>query len=256
LENSPEETGVPLYQSEAFVLRTYQLGEADQIVVLFTRDFGKVRAVARRSHSPRRHSASYYQPLMLLRTILFGRPSQALYRINTVDILQAFRVLHEDFERLRCGLYMTELLDVTTHEREPLPELFTLFQLTLEQIAQVADSAMLLRWFELRVLEIIGYTPQVLYCARCAAELHKHDRTFSPMLGGLICSACAPEVRHTLTISPATRQYLCEVVDSEAIAPPVSVLDTTSQQELEQLLHLHLTARLGRELKSYAFLHL
>jgi DNA repair protein RecO (recombination protein O) len=247
---------VPLYQSDAFVLRTYQLGEADQIVVFFTRDFGKLRAVARRSHSPRRHSASYYQPLLLLQTILFGRPTQALYRINTVDIVQTFRGLHEDFERLRCGLYMTELLDVTTHEREPLQELFTLFQLALEQLLQTTNTALLLRQFELRLLGIIGYTPQVLYCARCACELRPHDRTFSPLLGGLLCSACAPEVRQTLLISPATRAYLCGVIDSTTTEFPAIALDTSAQQELETLLHLHLTARLGRELKSYAFLHL
>jgi DNA repair protein RecO (recombination protein O) len=248
--------GVPLYQSEAFVLRTYQLGETDQIVVFFTRDFGKLRAVARRSHSPRRHSASYYQPLMLLRTILFGRPAQPLYRINTVDIVSPLRVLHEDFELLRCGLYMTELLDVTTHEREPLPELFALFQLALEQLTHLTNPAPLLRRFELRLLEIMGYTPQLFYCARCAGQLRPHERTFSPTLGGLVCSACAPEVRHSMTISPATRAYLCAAIESEATTSPTMGLDATSQQELDKLLHLHLIARLGRELKSYAFLQL
>jgi DNA repair protein RecO (recombination protein O) len=247
---------VPLYQSDAFVLRTYQLGEADQIVVFFTRDFGKLRAVARRSHSPRRPSASYYQPLQLLHTILFGRPTQALWRINTVDIRQTLRGLHEDFERLRCGLYMTELLDVTTHEREPLPELFALFHETLEQLLQVPDTGLLLRLFELRVLEIIGYTPQMFYCARCAGELRPQERTFSPLLGGLVCGTCAPDVRQTVRISPATRAYLCSVIDRDAAGVPTVSLAPSEQQDLEKLLHLHLTARLGRELKSYAFLHL
>ena len=74
-----------LYRSAAFVLHTYKLGETDQIVVLFTQEFGKLRAVARRSHSPRRHAASYYQPLMLLDAIVYGRPGQALYRMHSVD---------------------------------------------------------------------------------------------------------------------------------------------------------------------------
>ena len=69
---------MPLYHSDAFVLRTYKLGERDQIVVFFPGDFGKVRAVARRSQSSRRPQASYYQPLMLVRAILFGQPSRPL----------------------------------------------------------------------------------------------------------------------------------------------------------------------------------
>jgi len=247
---------VPLYQSDAFVLHTYKLGEADQIVVLFTREFGKIRAVARRSHTPRRHTASYYQPLMLLRAIFFGRPTQALYRLNTVDLVQSFRPLHEDFGLLRYGLYLTELLDVTTHEREPMPELFTLFQDTLEQLTQTPNPAMLLRLFELRVLMAIGYTPQVLHCAQCANDIQAHERTFSPHLGGLVCTSCASKVRHTLTVSATTLESLRLAIVSDATQFPSCGLAAEEQQELERVLHAHLTACLGRELKSYAFLHL
>jgi DNA repair protein RecO (recombination protein O) len=246
---------VPLYQSDAFVLHTYTLGEADQIVVLFTRDFGKVRAVARRSHAPRRHTASYYQPLRLLRTIFFGRPTQALYRLNTVDLVQAFRPVHEDFSLLRYGLYMTELIDVTTHEREPMPELFALFQETLEQLMHAPHAPLLLRLFELRLLMAIGYTPQLLHCACCTRELQAHERTFSPHYGGLICTACRAEVRHAFSVSAAALEALRQALASDTPHFPAA-LDRTGQQDLERVLHAHLTACLGRELKSYAFLQL
>jgi DNA repair protein RecO (recombination protein O) len=247
---------VALYRSNAFVLHTYKLGETDQIVVLFTQDFGKLRAVVRRSHSPRRHTASYYQPLMLLNTIVYGRPGQSLYRMHSVDIVQAFRPLHEDFGLLRCGLYMTELIDVATHEREPAPELFTLLHQTLEQLAQRPSPPMLLRLFELRLLMAIGYTPQLFYCVQCTRDLHEHERTFSPRLGGILCSACDATVRQTLTVSPETLIYLRLALAGDSPVVPLTPLTTTGQQELEQLLHAHLLCCLGRELKSYAFLHL
>lgn len=245
-----------LYHSEAFVLRTYKLGEADQIVVFFTPDYGKLRAVARRSRNMRRQTASYLQPLMLLRVILFGRPTQALHRINSVDIVHAFRPLREDFEAMRCGLYMTELVDVTTHEREPVPELFALLQQGLEQLTQAVHTHMLLRLFELRLLVALGYTPQLFWCARCARELPSQTTIFSPMLGGLLCPSCAVEVHQTLTVHPATLAYLRLLIASEAEPSLPLPDDPVVHQELEQVLHAHLTARLGRELKSYAFLHL
>lgn len=245
-----------LYRSDAFVLHTYKLGEADQIVVLFTQDFGKLRAVARRSHSPRRHTASYYQPLMLLNAIVYGRPGQSLYRMHSVDILQAFRPLHEDFGLLRCGLYMTELIDVATHEREPALELFTLLHQGLEQLAQAPSPTMLLRLFELRLLMVIGYTPQLLSCAQCARDLHEPERTFSPRLGGILCAVCAATVRQTLTVSPEALTYLRLALAGASTVASLTPLAATTQQELEQLLHAHLTCCLGRELKSYAFLHL
>ena len=245
-----------LYRSNAFVLHTYKLGETDQIVVLFTQEFGKLRAVVRRSHSPRRHTASYYQPLMLLNAIVYGRPGQALYRMHSMDILQAFRPLHEDFGLLRGGLYMTELIDVATHEREPAPELFALLHQTLEQLAQASSPTTLLRLFELRLLTAIGYAPQLLYCAQCTRNLHEHERTFSPRLGGILCTACAATVRQTLTVSRAALTYLRLALEGDATVVPLTLLEATVQQELERLLHAHLTCCLGRELKSYAFLHL
>lgn len=244
-----------LYRSDALVLHTYKLGETDQIVVLFTRDFGKLRAVGRRSHSPRRHTASYYQPLMLLNAIVFGRPGQPLYRLQSVDIVQAFRPLHEDFQLLRCGLYMTELVDVATHEREPVTELFALFQQSLEQLTQTADPVLLLRLFELHLSMTTGYTPQLLYCAHCTNDLQPQACTFSPRLGGLLCPACAATARQTFTVSPEAIAYLRLAMEDMAVPPPTP-LTATAQRDVERLLHAHLTYCLGRELKSYAFLHL
>ena len=252
---APEDE-VALYRSTAFVLHTYKLGETDQIVVLFTQEFGKLRAVARRSHSPRRHAASYYQPLMLLEAIVYGRPGQALYRMHSVDILQALRPLHEDFGLLRCGLYMTELIDVATHEREPAPELFALFHQTLERLTQTSEPMLLLRHFELRLLMVIGYTPQLLYCAQCTRDLEAQAHTFSPRLGGLLCTTCATTSRQTLSVSPEALTYLRRTLVDDTTGAPQMPLAATVQQELERLLHAHLTCCLGHELKSYAFLHL
>jgi DNA repair protein RecO (recombination protein O) len=193
---------------------------------------------------------------MLLNAIVYGRPGQALYRMHSVDILQALRPLHEDFELLRGGLYMTELIDVATHEREPAPELFTLFHQTLEQLAQTPAPKLLLHHFELRLLMTIGYTPQLLYCAQCARDLEAQAHTFSPRLGGLLCTTCASTVRQTVTVSPEALAYLRWALTSDTTVEPPASLTAAVQQEIARLLHAHLTFCLGRELKSYAFLHL
>jgi DNA repair protein RecO (recombination protein O) len=247
---------VALYRSDAFVLRTYKLGESDQIVVMFTKDYGKVRAVVRRSRSVRRQTASYYQPLMLLHAILFGRPTQSLHRINSVDIVRSFRTLREDFEAMRCGLYMTELIEVATREREPVPDLFALLYLGLEQLTQSPHPHMLLRLFELRLLGVLGYTPQLFMCARCACDISSAATTFSAVLGGLVCPPCAAQVQQTLTVHPETLAYLRMVLMGDADTALPLPGHAVVHQELEQMLHAHLTACLGRELKSYAFLHL
>lgn len=245
-----------LYRSDAFVLRTYKFGENDQIIVFFTRDYGKLRAIARRSHTPRRQTASYYQPLMLLNVIVFGRSSRALYRINTVDIVHALRPLHEDFTLLRCGLYMTELVDVATQEQHAVPEVFTLYQQALEQLTSTPEPTLLLRLFELHLLMVTGYTPQLFACVHCAREIQPHECTFSPALGGLLCARCSPEASGTLTVSPASLVYLRHAMTAETKLTQSPPPDAATHQDIERLLHAHLTVCLGRELKSYVFLQL
>lgn len=245
-----------LYRSDTFVLRTHKLGEADQIVVFLTEDFGKVRAVARRSRSAKRQTASYYQPMTLLHAIFFGRSSQNLHRINSVDMIQPFRALREDFSLMRCGLYMTELLDAATRDREPVSELYALLRLGLEQLTETSTPDTLLRLFELQLLMLIGYTPQLFACVRCTRDLAEYETTFSVALGGLVCRSCMTDKRQTVTLQAETLAYLRQGVMSGAEAVPLLPDDAEVRQEIETVLHQHLTARLGRELKSYAFLHL
>ena len=245
-----------LFRSDAFVLRTYKLGESDQIVVLFTRDFGKLRVVARRNRRGHSRTASHYQPLMRLHVIAYGRPTRSLYHTHSVDIVQAFRVLHEDFTLLSCGLYMTELIDVSTQDRQPAPELFALYDEALEALAQSAPAPgppMVLRHFEMSLLTFSGYALQLTDCAHCGGELPPGAGSFNARAGGLVCAACAA-TRHTLKIGPAACDYLRGMMGQ--IPLPEESPNAVTQQELERLLHLHLTTCLGREIKSYPFLFL
>lgn len=244
---------MPLYRSDAFVLRTYKLGESDQIVVLFTRDFGKLRVVARRNRRGHSRTAGHYQPLTRLHVIVYGRPTRSLYHTHSVDMAQTFRVLHEDFNLLSCGLYMTELIDVSTQERQPAPELFALFGEALEALAQTDRPPMVLRHFEMSLLTLSGYALQLSECAHCGGQLSDGAGAYNARAGGLVCAACAA-TRHTLKVGRATCDYLRGMMGHAPL--PEASPDTATQQDLERLLHLHLTTCLGREIKSYPFLFL
>ena len=244
---------MPLYRSDAFVLRTYKLGEADQIVVLFTRDFGKLRVVARRSRRGHSRTAGHYQPLMRLRVIVYGRPTRSLYHTHSVDMVQTFRVLHEDFNLLSCGLYLTELIDVSTQDRQAAPELFALYDEALETLARADGPALVLRHFETSLLTLSGYALQLSECAHCGGELPAGPCRYNARAGGLVCAACAA-TRHTLKVGRAACDYLRGMTGHAPL--PDAAPDAATQQEMERLLHLHLTTCLGRDIKSYPFLHL
>ena len=245
-----------LFRSDAFVLRTYKLGETDQIVVLFTRDFGKLRVVARRNRRGHSRTAGHYQPLARLHVIVYGRPTRSLYHTHSVDILQPFRALHDDFNLLSCGLYMTELIDVSTEERQPAPELFALYDEALEALTRAArdpGAPMVLRHFEMSLLTLSGYALQLAQCAHCGGQLAPGGGRFNARAGGMVCEKCAAS-RHTLKIGSGACDYLRGMTGQAPL--PAAAPDAAAQQDLERLLHLHLTTCLGREIKSYPFLSL
>ena len=245
-----------LYRSDAFVLRRYKLGESDQIVVLFTRDYGKLRVVAHRNRRGHSRTAGHYQPLTRLHVIAYGRPTRSLYHTHSVDIAQAFRALHEDFNLLSCGLYMTELIDISTQDRQPAPELFALFDEALETLArpeQPPEAPLVLRHFEVSLLTLSGYALQLSECAHCGGELPPGACGYNARAGGLVCDSCAA-TRHTLKIGAAACGYLRGMMGHAPL--PETPPDDAVQHDLERLLHLHLTTCLGREIKSYPFLFL
>ena len=245
-----------LHHSDAFVLRTYKLGETDQIVVLFTRDFGKLRVVARRNRRGHSRTAGHYQPLARLRVIVYGRPTRSLYHTHSVDILQPFRALHNEFNLLSCGLYMTELIDVSTEDRQPAPELFSLFDEALEALTQAGHgpgAPMVLRHFEMSLLTLTGYALQLAQCAHCGGPLPPGAGSFNARAGGMVCEKCSA-TRHTLKIGSTACDYLRGMTGQAPM--PEGAPDAATQQDLERLLHLHLTTCLGREIKSYPFLSL
>lgn len=245
-----------LHRSDAFVLRTYKLGESDQIVVLMTRDFGKLRVVTRRNRRGHSRTAGHYQPLTRLRVIVYGRPSRSLYHTHSVDILQRFPALHDDFNLLSCGLYMTELIDVSTEDRQPAPELFALFDKALEALNRTGGEpapAMVLRHFEMSLLTLSGYALQLAECAHCGGPLPPGNGSFNARAGGLVCASCAA-ARHTLKIGSDAREYLRGMMGQAPL--PAAAPEAATRQDLERLLHLHLTTCLGREIKSYPFLSL
>jgi len=247
---------VALYRSDAFVLRRYKLGESDQIVVLLTRDFGKLRVVARRNRRGHSRTAGHYQPLTRLHVIVYGRPTRSLYHTHSVDIKQRFRALHDDFNLLSCGLYMTELIDVSTEDRQPAPELFALYDEALEALTRDARESgppMVLRHFEMSLLTLSGYALQLAECAHCGGPLPPGNGSFNARAGGMVCEKCSV-TRHTLSIGSAACNYLRGMMGQTPM--PDAEPDAATRQDLERLLHLHLTTCLGREIKSYPFLSL
>ncbi len=160
-----------------------------RVVVFFTRERGKVEAVARGIGKPGSKLASLVEPLTLSK--LFLAKGRELDRLTEGDVLNAFYGLRSDMQRFGYASYIAELTARATEPDLPMPQLFETLRASLEALEGGARPDIVTWGFALRLLEELGMGPVLEQCANCGQSLTGQLR-YSPPAGGLICGDCAP----------------------------------------------------------------
>jgi DNA repair protein RecO (recombination protein O) len=180
-----------VYKTQAIVLRQRKLGEADKIVTLYCSHLGKVDAIAKGIRRTKSRLAGHLEPLTLGSYLIAeGRELDIVTQAETVD---GFPSLRDDLERLSRGLYCAELVDRLTPERSEGNPLFRLLTETLGILCHEEGIDLAVRWFEARLLDELGYRPNLEACAICDRRLEPVDNFWSAAAGGVVCPACADD---------------------------------------------------------------
>ena len=237
---------------EAVVLRRTDWGEADRLLVLYTRQQGKRRAIAKGVRKMRSRKAGHLEPFTHVKMLLArGRDLDIVTQAEAVDLNQGLR---EDILLASCASYVVELLDRFTAEEGPNRGLFRLLLETLERLGSGLDTGIVLRYYEIRLLDLAGYRPQLFNCTNCGNEITAQDQYFSAGRGGVICPDCGPSVADARPVSVTALKYLRHFQRSgfgeAARANPTPAED----RDMEALMGNYLTYVLERELNSPAFI--
>lgn len=176
-----------LKESEAIVLRTYPLREADLLVTLFTRLEGKVHAVARSAKKSKRRFGGALEPLTYVRAYYEDRERQELARLDSCDVLESPLANHVSYSRAIALGHVAELLDELLPDREAND---AVFRLTLSVLAQMQQEAfwMPITYFELWMTRLMGYLPELTECIVCGRELNGERAFFHVLADGLMCA--------------------------------------------------------------------
>ncbi len=198
----------------ALVLRTTDWSETSRIATLWTREFGKVRALAK---GGRRLRSSFENALDLLTVcgIVFLRKSSgSLDLLTEAQVVRRFKRLRTDLPALYAGYYVAELLSDWTEEYDPHPAVFDEAVETLAVLGEqgVATGPRLAR-FELVLLRELGYSPVLRACAVCGGKLLSH-LAFSPAAGGVLCGGCAAGQRDRRGLSGPALEALRALAES------------------------------------------
>lgn len=241
-----------VYRTEAIVLRRMNLGEADRLLTLFTPTEGKVKAIAKGVRRPGSKKSGHLEPFTRSRLMLAR--GRNLDIITQAEALEFFPNLQSDLERLGAAAYLIELIDRFTVEDGGTEPLYDLLLAALVQMEAGAPLASLTRYFEIRLLDLVGYRPQLFNCVSCHQEIKPQDQYFSVMDGGILCPSCGQRSENKERISLAALKVLrhyqrssYEVATTPQVRPQVHA-------ELDAIMEGYLVYLLERKLHAPEFL--
>jgi len=246
-----------LYRVEAIVLKRTDHGEADRMLTLLTPDLGKLRAMAKGVRKPSSRKSGHVElfthcALMLAK----GKTHDVVTQADTID---SFIELRDNLDRVGYAYYIAELVDRFSEEATENRALYDLFLNTLGWLGITSTNPDLLaRFFELRLLQFVGYRPQLFECIHCGKTIEPIENFFSAEAGGVLDPDCAQiqqRARDAQKISLNALKVLryLQTRDWETVRG----LKLTSEvmSEVEALLQKYIVYHLERSLKSVDFLH-
>ena len=215
----PAELGFTLWRSdmglcssEAVVLRTYDLGNADKIVVAFTRGYGKVRGVAQGAKRLKSPFSGRLERFNWVEMFFLEKEGQELVKIDRVELLHAFATNLTEYRSFLQLSLMAELLFETTPDREPNDPLFRLLVLVLEEMQDPTRSDLAQLYFLVWYLKISGLFPPIKSCAHCGLSLLDAPGVYYPPdLQSFYCPSCSGS--HCQGISPGSFHLLSQIVN-------------------------------------------
>lgn len=241
------------FRAAAVVLRHADWGEADRLLTLYTREQGMLRAVAKGVRKMTSRKAGHLQPFTHV-TLQLAKGRDLLI-VTQVETINAFLSLHDDLEKTSYAAYVVELLLRFSYEEEGgNPTIFRLLTETLDRLEKEDDSWLAIRYYEMRLLDAVGFRPHLFECANCGRDILAEDQFFSFTAGGVICPRCGQGLPNLMKISIETLKYLrhfqrSSYKDASRARPTPEV-----QKEAEILMQGYFTYLLERELNTPGFI--
>ena len=176
-----------LRESEAIVLRTYPMREADLLVTLFTRVEGKVRGVARSAKKSKRRFGGALEPLTYVRAFYDVRERQELARLDACEVLESPMASEVSYARAVALGHIAELLDELLPDREANDAIFRL-TLSVLHVLTGPEVWMPVTYFDLWLTRLVGFLPELSECVVCGRNLNGGRAWFHALADGLMCA--------------------------------------------------------------------
>jgi len=244
-------------KARALVIRSFPFGDSSAVVGLYTREIGKVRALAKGAWRPKSSFDGGLDLLSACQVLLLRKSSGGLDLLTEACLERRFRV-GGSMAAFHGGMHVADLLDALTADADPQPDLFDVADATLHSLSVVpsgvvpADGTVraAVARFELAALALTGHAPALRHCAECRGAVGGAGGgagriAFGMLDGGVLCAACRPGKRAVVSISAECVAALRGLARRDAAAGPAVIPDAVDG-EVRAVMNTFLSHLLGR----------
>lgn len=237
-----------LYRCEAIVLARMDFGEADRILTLYSRQHGKLRVIAKGARRPLSRLGPHLE--------YFSRASLMLARGRDLDVVtgaeteDAHLAIRADLDAFGHASHMVEVLARLTEDRQENAAVYELLARSLRLLAEGLDPFHVTRHYELVLLGLLGYRPELYQCVECQARLEPAPHPFATAMGGFVCDLCRVRAPGALPASVNAQKYLRALDRGGLSATARLAIEPALRAELERILGDYLRHVAERDLGS------
>ncbi len=241
------------FRTQAIILKRRDFGEADRLLTIFTPDRGKLDVIAKGARKPTSTKTGHVE--------LFTRSDMLIHKGRDLDIVaqaemnEPYLGVREDLALGAYASYIAEMLDRFTGEAdEGYEELFELMDDTLDRLCVDSDPRLAVRYFEMQLLDLVGFRPELTECVVSREEIQAEDQFFSYPMGGVVKPDYAHEGMGVVPVNMVTLKLLRHMQRSAYSHVKTLTITPTLHDDAERLLLGYITFLLERKLQSVDFI--
>ncbi len=240
-------------RTEGIILRRKDYGEADRILVMFSRKMGRISCLAKGSRKPTSKISGHLE--LFSRSSFLIAKGRNLHIISQAETIESYDGLRKDLAGIGRGSYLVELVDALTYEEGSNLKLYDLLLKTLESLNKGENPSVVIHYYELHLLDLVGFRPELFNCVECGKKIIEQDQFLSGELGGVICPACITVIPGAAVrpISARTLKYLRHFQRSSLQSLLKLKIHQGLLDDLEKIIQYYLTHTLERNLNSPDF---
>lgn len=241
------------FSTEGIILKRVDFGEADKLLTIFTKNKGKITSLAkgiRRIESRRSGNVD-----LLNHSKLFFAQGRSLPILTEAESISTFKELKKDLNKISLAYHLTELIDQFFHDQQENYKVFELLfeSLTLLNLVSKEKAENIIRAFEIKILTLSGYSPELFNCVKCSKKLEPNGNVLSPDSGGVLHSAHAQESLQIKSISSEAIKIL-RFMKEKTLSDTIKLnIPETTKKELKEMMKYYMEFILEKELYSAKF---